>query len=152
MQKDGLLIMQESQSSEQIAEVLKVISLIGLIMFLLSPLVHKMIGYELLFILQVVYLTNLQNEKPSEGLTTLYKLGMSCFNFQAYFDDYSHFLSKGTSQEFRLESMEGSILTMVSLLAGTLLGYTVFHIAKSRAYPKESKNRRFRWDYFGFWM
>ena len=61
MQKDGLLIMQESQSSEQIAEVVKVISLIGLILFLLSPLVHKMIGYELLFILQVVYLTNLQN-------------------------------------------------------------------------------------------
>ena len=53
--------MQESQSSEQNAEVLKVISLIGLIMFLLSPLVHKMIGYELLFILQVVYLTNMQN-------------------------------------------------------------------------------------------
>jgi hypothetical protein len=129
----------------------KVISLIGLILFLLSPLIHKMIGYELLFILQVVYLTNLQNSKPSEGLTTLYKLGLSCFNFQAYFDDYSHILSKGTSQEFRLESMEG-ILTMVSLLAGALLGYAVFHIAKSRAYPKENKNRRFRWDYFGFWM
>lgn len=98
MQKDGLLIMQDSQSSKDTAENMKLFSLIGLILFLVSPLVHKMIGYEFLITLQVIYLANLQNEKPSEGLTSLYKLGLSCFNFQAYFDDYSHILSKGTSQ------------------------------------------------------
>ena len=99
MKKYGLLIIQDEQSSaKKNGEALNVFSIITIILFLMSPLVHKMIGYEFLLTLQVIYLTNLQNEIPSEGLTSLYKLGLSCFNFQAYFDDYSHILSKGTSQ------------------------------------------------------
>lgn len=59
------------------------ISMVALAVFAASTFVHKMIGVELIFPLQIVYLVHLVNINYSQSFSLLKYIGLSSWNLQS---------------------------------------------------------------------
>lgn len=112
-----LILTDDLEILEKCKLLLTIVSVIALAVFAVSTFVHKMIGVELIFPLQIVYLVHMVNRNYSQSFSLLKYLGFASWNLQG--------ISKSTvnidSAQQNLVFSSGSQQFTLAIVAGLLI-------------------------------